>query len=209
MARTVGSVGAETAKRVLGEALNLFAHQGYAAVSMRQIAGECDLQVGALYNHFPTKQTILRDLMVTHLEDLLESLEGETFPAHPAQKLEAFIRFHIRYHINRPAEVFIAYMELRNLEPEPYREVMKLRQNYERFLRAILREGVSDGVFSIDDVPIAAMGILSMMTGVNTWFRYGGRLSAQEIEDLYVSMVLKVVGLTPQTQVLDNQKELA
>ncbi len=194
MARTAGSVGTETAKRVLKEALTLFAHQGYAAVSMRQIAGQCGLQVGALYNHFPTKQSILHGLMVTHMRDLLEALSAENLPEHPIAALEAFTRFHIRFHINRPEEVFIAYMELRNLETDPYSEIMKLRQQYERALRSILREGQSAGSFQIDDVPVTAMSILSMMTGVNTWFRYGGRLSAEEIEEIYVNLVLSVVG---------------
>jgi AcrR family transcriptional regulator len=195
MARTAGSIGTETAKRVLKEALTLFAHQGYAAVSMRQIASACGLQVGALYNHFPTKQSILCGLMVSHMEDLLEALSSAEHPEHPVQSLEAFIRFHIRYHIDKPEEVFIAYMELRNLEPEPYAQVMKLRQQYERALRGILREGQATGDFALDDVPVTAMSIISMMTGVNTWYRYGGRLSAAEIEEIYVNLALSVVGV--------------
>lgn len=195
MARTVGSVGTETAKRVLKEALTLFAHQGYAAVSMRQIASACGLQVGALYNHFPTKQAILHALMVSHMQDLLGALSNVELAENPADALEAFIRFHIRYHINKPEEVFIAYMELRNLEPGPYAEVMKLRQQYERALRGILRDGQAAGKFAIDDVPVTAMSIIAMMTGVNTWYRYGGRLSAAEIEEIYVNLVLSVVGI--------------
>lgn len=195
MARTAGSIGAETAKRVLKEALTLFAHEGYAAVSMRQIASACGLQVGALYNHFATKQTILQALMTAHLEDLLAALDAEDLPENPADALVAFTRFHIRYHIGKPEEVFIAYMELRNLEEGPYQEVMKLRQRYERILRGILREGAACGNFRIDDVPVTAMAIISMMTGVNTWYRFGGRLSAEEIELIYVNLIMSVVGL--------------
>ena len=208
MARTVGSVGTETAKRVLKEALTLFAHHGYAAVSMRQIAGACNLQVGALYNHFPTKQSILQGLMETHMEELLSAFGQFPLPDDPAKKLEAFARFHIRYHIDRPEEVFIAYMELRNLEPGPYARVMKLRQTYERHLRGILRAGVASGLFKIDDVPVTAMAIISMMTGVNTWFRYGGRLSVDEIEQIYVNMILSVVGLGSDFQANQKLEEL-
>jgi hypothetical protein len=86
-------------------------------------------------------------------------------------------------------------MELRNLEPEPYAEIMKLRQEYERFLRGILRQGQANGDFQIDDVPVTTMAIISMMTGVNTWYRYGGRLGVEEIEKIYVNLVLSVVGL--------------
>lgn len=201
MARTTGSIGKETQKRVLKEALTLFAHQGYAAVSMRQIAGQCGIQAGALYNYFPTKQSILHGLMKSHMENLLQALEGQPKESHPIKALDAFTRFHIRYHIGKPEEVFIAYMELRNLQPEPYSEIMKLRQKYERYLRGILREGHASGAFKIDDVPVSAMAIISMMTGVNTWFRYGGRLSVEEIEKIYVNLVLSVVGLPAEIEV--------
>ncbi len=197
MARTFGSVGKETEKRVLKEALTLFAHHGYAAVSMRQIAGQCNIQAGALYNYFPTKQSILHGLMKTHMKDLLLALDAEPLLEQPKAALESFARFHIRYHIDKPEGVFVAYMELRNLEPEPYAEIMKLRQKYERFLRKILRDGQASGDFKIDDVPVTTMAIISMMTGVNTWFRYGGRLGIEEIEKIYVNLVLSVVGLEP------------
>ncbi len=199
MARTTGSIGKETEKRVLKEALTLFAHHGYAAVSMRQIAGKCGIQAGALYNYFPTKQSILHGLMKVHMLDLLAALDAQPLQHNPVMALEAFARFHIRYHIDKPEGVFVAYMELRNLEPEPYSEVMKLRQKYERFLRGILRDGQAKGDFKIDDVPVTTMAIISMMTGVNTWFRYGGRLSVEEIEKIYVNLVLSVVGLEPES----------
>ena len=207
MARTAGSVGKETAGRVLAASLKLFATSGYAAVSMREIAREVGLQVGALYNHFPTKQSILRKLMIAHLEELISAYQEQTVPTQPAKMLEAFARFHIRFHIDKPDEVFLAYMELRNLEPENYKEIMKLRQQYERYLRGILREGVAAGDFEIEDVPVAAMAIISMMTGVNTWFRYGGRLSVEEIEEIYVKMVISVAGIGQTTGA--NLEEIA
>lgn len=195
MARTIGSNGKETEKRVLKEALTLFAHHGYAAVSMRQIAGQCNIQAGALYNYFPTKQSILHGLMLAHMNDLLSALNAQPKIDDPVSALKSFTQFHIRYHIDKPAEVFIAYMELRNLEPEPYAEIMKLRQDYERFLRDILRQGQASGDFQIDDVPVTTMAIISMLTGVNTWYRYDGRLGVEEIEKIYVNLVLSVVGL--------------
>jgi len=209
MARTVGSVGAETAKRVLKEALSLFAHDGYAAVSMRQIAGKCGIQAGALYNHFPTKQAILLELMSTHMEDLIAAYSKIQPAVDPVRALEQFARFHIAYHIDKPEEVFIAYMELRNLEAENHSQIMRLRQQYERILRGILRDGMANGAFKIDDVPVTAMAIISMMTGVNTWFRYGGRLSVQEIEAIYVNMIFALVGQKGRQGVADNTGELS
>ena len=201
MARTTGSIGTETAKRVLDVSQKLFAAHGYAAVSMRQIAGECGLQAGALYNHFPTKQAILRDLMVSHLEELLSAFEAELFEHKSAyEALEHFVRFHIRYHVNKPDEIFIAYMELRNLEPDPHAEVMGLRDKYESILRSILKQGKASSEFDLDDVSVTAMAMISMMSGVNTWYRDGGRLNVGEVEEIYVKMILAAVGFNPAEQ---------
>jgi len=191
LARTTGSNGEKTAKRVRRAALELFSSEGYAATSMRRIAEEAGLQAGGIYNHFPTKQAILVDLLETHMHDLLAAWERESVRYQtPVAALDGFVRFHIRYHVDKQDAVFISYMELRNLEPENFRRIERLRRYYEGFVRKIISIGNESNEFDVPDVPIAAMAILSMLTGVNTWFRAGGRLSVDEIEQVYVSMAL-------------------
>lgn len=196
MARTSGSVGAETADRVREAALRLFAAKGYAAVSMREIAGAVGLQAAALYNHFPNKQALLTDLMLSHMDRLITAWDAHAAPDEsPAQALERLCRFHIGYHAGRSDAVFISYMELRNLEPENFVKVEKLRQTYETIVRNILDNGTRLGDFQIADTRVAAMAIIAMLTGVNTWYRQKGRLNLREIEDIYTDMVLRVAGV--------------
>ncbi len=73
MALTSGSYALKTDPKVRQAALKLFALYGYAAVSMRQIATEVGVQVGALYNYTPDKQSLLYDLLHAHLIDLLQT----------------------------------------------------------------------------------------------------------------------------------------
>lgn len=196
MARIAGSRGEDTAREIRRAALALFARQGYAAVSMREIAAKVGIQAGALYNHFATKQDILRDLMVGHMEALIAAWEEESHKFRdPVSALEGFVRFHIRYHLDKADEVFLAYMELRSLEPENFRVVERLRQYYEGCLRKIISRGVRDGDFDAADTPVAAMAIIAMLTGLNTWFRTGGRLSVDEIAAIYVKMALASLGV--------------
>lgn len=196
MARTIGSSGVETEARLRQAALGLFARSGYAAVSMREIAGEVGVGAGAVYNYFPTKQDILAALMRGHLEGLIADWERETRSADaPAEALRRFVRFHIRYHLQRADAVFISYMELRSLEPENFAVVEALRRRYEGYLRAILEEGRRSGAFAIDDTPIATMAIIAMLNGLTTWYRSSGRLALEEIEGIYIGMVARSVGL--------------
>ena len=86
-------------------------------------------------------------------------------------------------------------MELRNLTPVNFSTVEALRKRYEAVLEGILTAGVGEGVFAIADTKVATMGIIAMLTGLNTWFRADGRLSFDEVEDLYWSMVRNAVGM--------------
>src|SRR6056297_3337236 len=116
MARKTGSYAEQTGPRVREAALRLFAQYGYAAVSMRQIAREVGVQAGALYTYTPDKQALLFDLMQAHMLELLDAFTAEPKPADPLERLQAFVRFHIRHHLDRDDAVFVSYMELRNLE---------------------------------------------------------------------------------------------
>ncbi|EDM71651.1 transcriptional regulator, TetR family protein [Roseobacter sp. AzwK-3b] len=196
MARTQGSHSDITGPRVREAALRLFAREGYAAVSMRQIAGEVGVQAGALYNYTPDKQTLLFDLMKAHMDDLLTAWEAEAAPEHPLEALERFARFHIRFNTERADAVFVSYMELRNLSPENFEVIEGLRRRYEDQLEHILRRGVALGLFDVAEPKITTMAVIAMLTGVNTWFRDGGRLSLPDVETIYWDMVRRAV--TPQ-----------
>lgn len=192
MARTAGSHSDITGPRVRAAALRLFAAGGYAAVSMRAIAAEVGVQAGALYNYTPDKQSLLFDLMQGHMTDLLAEMPQQA-SSPPLDQLRDFVAFHIRFHADRPDEVFIAYMELRNLSPENFAVIEGLRRQYENRLEAILRAGVASGDFAVADSKIVTLAIIAMLTGVNTWYRAGGRLSLDEVVAQYWDMVRKAV----------------
>lgn len=202
MARTTGSHSDITGPRIRETALRLFARHGYAAVSMRRIAAEVGVQAGALYNYMPDKQSLLFGLMQGHMHDLMQARSDEVAANRTANRtvgalaqLEAFVRFHIRFHLQKPDEVFISYMELRNLTPENFTVIEGLRGDYEDTLEAILRDGAKAGDFEVPDTKIATLAVIAMLTGVNTWYRSGGRLSQAQIEAVYWGMVRKVVAV--------------
>ena len=200
MARKTGSHSDITGPRVRDAALDLIARHGFAAVSMRQIASEVGVQAGALYNYTPDKQSLLADLMSGHMEALLEARQtaADRVAGLPAlDRLEAFTRFHIRWHLPRRREVFVSYMELRNLTDGNFARVEGLRKVYEDELETILRNGADEGTMWFDDSKIVTLAIIAMLTGVTNWFRNDGRLSADEIEEMYWHLVRGIVGARP------------
>jgi AcrR family transcriptional regulator len=198
MSRTVGSYGPKTLDAIRAAGLRLIFEHGYAAMSLRHLASEVGIQVGSLYNHISTKQALLFDLIKTHMDALLEQLHNALDGIEsPVERLKAFIAFHLTYHTARKKEVFISYSELRSLEPKNYSKIVTLRGAYERELIKILDRGVVEGEFVLADTSVAAFGILAMLTGVCTWFKPSGRLSADQIIEIYTDIVLK--GLVRQT----------
>ena len=197
MARPAGIKGEQTRQRILASSLALFARSGYAAVSMREIALDVGVGAGALYNHFTTKQHILMAIMEDHMRALLSAYHASTNARQrDAQtQLEAFVRFHISYHTALPNEVFLSYMELRALEPENFKIIEALRRNYETILKDILTLGVQQRQMACDDIHVSAMAILAMLTGVTSWFRQQGRLTRHQIENIYVSLVMRSVAV--------------
>ena len=198
MARITGSHSDITGPRIRQAAQALFARHGFAAVSMRQIASEVGLQVGALYNYTPDKQSLLFHLMRTHLQELLLAFE-DLSDATACARLHHFVTFHIQFHHDRPDAVFIAYMELRNLSEENFTEIEGLRRQYEQKLEAIIEAGKIEQGFQVTDTKVATRAVIAMLTGVNTWFRSDGQLSLQDVTEVYWEMVSRAVGAPQAT----------
>jgi AcrR family transcriptional regulator len=185
MARTVGSSGPKTLAAIRKAGLDLIHRHGYEAMSLRRLAAEVGLREGSLYNHIASKQELLFSLVDDHMDQLLAALTQALAGIEGAEaRLEAFVVFHLRYHMQRTAEVFVINSELRSLEEKGLGVIIAKRNAYEDVLIGLLRE-----VTDIDS-RVAAKAIIAMLTGVCTWYRPEGRLSIDEIVPLYVRLVM-------------------
>jgi AcrR family transcriptional regulator len=63
-------------RQVLDAALDLFAHRGYRATTMRDIADAAGVSIGNVYHHYPDKGTIFRTL----LDELWAIADTRRFP---------------------------------------------------------------------------------------------------------------------------------
>ncbi|MFC0279666.1 TetR/AcrR family transcriptional regulator [Falsigemmobacter intermedius] len=192
MARKSGSHAEITGPKVLKAAERLFARHGFAAVTMRQIAAEVGVQAGALYLYTRDKQSLLADLMLAHLRELLAALPAPD--PDPRAALEGFVRFHILHHLSRRDAVFVAYMELRSLNPENFAAVEELRRAYEDHLETIVQRGMAAGVFRPRDSRLATLALIAMLTGVTTWYREGGRLLPEAVAEQYIALACDTLG---------------
>ena len=191
MARTAGSSGPKTLAAIRQAGLELIYRHGYEATSLRRLAAEVGLREGSLYNHIASKQELLFSLVDDHMDRLLAALTDALQGISGADaRLRTFVTFHLRYHMQRQAEVFVINSELRSLDEQGLATIVGKRNTYEEVLVGILRDGAKEGLFTNDDSRIAAKAIIAMLTGVCTWYSPDGRLTADEIVPLYVRLVM-------------------
>ncbi|MDZ4381792.1 MAG: TetR/AcrR family transcriptional regulator [Parvibaculum sp.] len=194
MSRTAGSSGKKTLAAIREAGLDLIHERGFEAVSLRQLAARVGLQPGSLYNHIETKQDLLFDLIHNHMVTLLQSVDAALDGIEdPLARLEAFVAFHLTYHIERKREVFIGSSELRSLDPKNRKKIVALRRAYEERLCDILERGAAKRLFKIDDIPVSAYAILAMLTGICTWYDAKGRIDRKTLIDIHTRLVLQGV----------------
>lgn len=111
MARTQGERKAETRRRLLAAAAELFAREGYDAVSVDAVADAAHRTSGSVYAHFGGKAGMLAALMET-LQDDMAAVVGAEFAAHTdlASRLSALWR-NVAAHVEGDAW-FLLEMEL-------------------------------------------------------------------------------------------------
>ena len=198
MPRTIGSYSQNTQTLVRQSAERLFARHGYAAVSMRQLASDVGVQVGTIYNYTKDKQALLFTIMSEHMTELLQAWSREGLRLDPIEQLSRFLNFHLDYHLARRDAVFIAYMELRNLDDTNFAQIETLRRQYEDALEQILVAGKNTKSFDVVDTRITTLAIIGMLTEVVTWYREDGRLKLDEVKSHYRKMVMRMV--VPRTE---------
>jgi len=86
--------GLDTREKIERTALRLFVEQGIAETSMRDIATAAGVSLGAMYNHYVSKEALTLSLFSTHMTAASRELRHVARAHHALQeKLPAMIRY--------------------------------------------------------------------------------------------------------------------
>ncbi len=178
----------ETIKAV---AIELFAEKGYFATSISDIARGSGIQKASIYYHYPSKEELLFHILDTTMTDLIAYIQRNlTGVGDTETRMRVAVRSHVRFHLERQKENFIANAEMRGLTEDHYRDIVAERDAYERIFQSLIREGAAAGVFADGDVKILSYAILTICTAGAAWFRPDGRLSIDAIAAIYEDFIL-------------------
>lgn len=184
-----------TREQIYRVAVDLFAERGYDATSLRQIAGRVGIEASSLYNHIESKQDLLFQLIDFATLEMIDYVRKHVEQAgdHPEDRLRAAVRAHLLHHCRNKKQVIVGDSELRSLTEENFARELERRRAYERVFTDILSAGVEQGVFRMMDVKVVSYGLLAFGTTTASWYRPGGRLSAEEVAEVFEDMALRSV----------------
>ncbi len=182
----------DTKEKIKKVAINLFYKQGYFATGINDIARRAGIRKSSIYYHYANKEEILFDILKTTMHDLQSNFDRSVDKKSDAEtQLATAIRSHIIFHLSRQKEAIISDSELRGLTVRNYKTILKMRDDYESRFQKILKKGIAEGIFSQMDHKVISYGIITMCTAVAFWFRKTGRLSKEEIAEVYAGFILK------------------
>ena len=166
---------------VISAAAREFARRGYHATSIEDLLAATGLTRGGLYHYIDGKH----DLLVAVQRELLAPLLTEARAAadahdDPEDKLRAVVRVWVAHVETHRDHMVVFAAERRLVESDPrWEEIRRQRQAFEALL---------DEVLAGDS--LTRLALLGMVNHMPTWYRPDGPLSATEIADRFVDLLL-------------------
>lgn len=118
-------------EQILDIAADLFAHRGFHGVSVAELGAACGISGPALYKHFPSKDAVLAEMLVSISERLLAegTSRAQAAPDETAA-IEALVEWHIEFALEHRALIVVQDRDWSSL-PEAARErVRSLQRAY-------------------------------------------------------------------------------
>jgi AcrR family transcriptional regulator len=179
---------------LLAIAATLFAERGFRNTTVRDIADAAGILSGSLYHHFDSKEAMVDELLDTFQQGLFDTFEEiVASDRNPRAKLEAVVRASFEAIDQHHSEVAIFQNDASYLATfERFGYLAERNARFERLWRGVLLEGVGSGELREDlDVDLVYRFLRDTVWVAVTWYRPGGALSADQVADQYLSILLE------------------
>jgi AcrR family transcriptional regulator len=172
-------------------AAQLFASNGYHSTGMTELSEAVGLGRGALYYHIGSKEDLLYEISARHVREMVAFGEAlaDRQDLSPTQKLRQLSRELMRTISENLPELTVFFHEVRTLTGDRARKLIDLRDRFEHVWLRVIRQGVEARVFRELD-PIAIKGLLGLHNYSYIWLTADGRLSPDEISDVFCDLLL-------------------
>ncbi len=188
-------------QEILDTAGDLFQRHGYHATSMREIARNVRLQGSSLYAHIDSKEDLLRAIVEQAADAFLSAADEVDAGLPPPQRLRRLVHGHLRIIREKLSLATVFFHEWARLPRELRAELVARRDAYQERFGEVVRAGLADGSFHVEDPALATLFVLSALNWTYQWLDPDGRLSPETLADRYADMLLGALGARePETE---------
>ncbi|WP_245413025.1 TetR/AcrR family transcriptional regulator [Arthrobacter celericrescens] len=139
---TLRSQAKETRRKaLLSAAAALFAENGFSRVSLEDLGAAAGVSGPAVYRHFPGKQAVLAELLLSVSRGLLDGGRAVAAEASdPAAALRGLVEFHVDFALSNPDVIRVQDRDLDSLSDADRTEVRALQRSYVELWVGVLGE---------------------------------------------------------------------
>jgi TetR/AcrR family transcriptional regulator, cholesterol catabolism regulator len=185
----------ERRREILLGAARAFAHGGYDATNMDQIARECGLAKGHIYHYFRSKEEIFTEIRVDAVSRAIERLKAVAPKADidPELALRGAIASVVARGFEEGQRFEASLTNPVSLSLENQKRIRTLGRRYERMFANIVRSGMDKGIFVPGDPKLTTFVILRAAFTVANWYREGGKWKPQWIVEQVTEQLVRSV----------------
>lgn len=187
---------------LMREAASLFRTLGYHATSMSDIAEVMQLNKGTLYYYFPSKADILYGVYLEAFSRLDENIEAIPGGLPPDELLVRYVRAILTTIGAVPDFIAVYFQEHpwleKSLGAEQATAVRAKEAEFTAQLRAVINEGMRQGVFRRVNDQLLAVQLLSMISSLYRWHLSEDERSASLVADTIISYLYEGVLARPR-----------
>jgi len=126
--------------QILKTAAELFATRGFHGVSVAELGAACGISGPALYKHFPSKQAMLAEMLVSISEELLlVGRERVDAADGPAAAVAALVDWHVDFALRHRPLIVVQDRDWESLPRDARERVRSLQRSYVDLWAAQLR----------------------------------------------------------------------
>ena len=183
---------AGTKQIIRQKAQKLFRERGYAGVGLRELAKEAGIQAPSLYNHYKSKDDLLREICFDIAQQFFSAFDAaEKTEIKSVKKLKAVIKAHIGVIAANLDSAEVFFNEWVFLEEPNLSKFKKLQHEYEMKFRGIIDKGIRKGDFKKMNSRLVAFAIFSALNATYELYRCSEKISQQQIAEDITDLLLK------------------
>jgi len=178
-------------QHILRTASQVFAQQGFAGASMRDISRASGVSLAGLYYYFENKQHLLYLIQSTTFTFVLESLRSRLHGVRePVERLRLLVLNHIEYFLFHPNEMKVLSHEEEALG-DPYSDkVQAIKRRYYALAREIFDSIAAEGLAPGIHPRVAVLSLFGMMNWTYKWHKPGVDPDATELTAAILGLFL-------------------